>query len=211
MTWEPNWSKVDGVELLRRGLKGLRVTGVIALLTLGFAMTGCSQSEEVGEEAVVGTVEVKSLDERLQVTLPDNLILHRHQSSIQATHPTGSIRYHMTFRADEKLVRLIGSTKNILTKHGWSVEAERHFAQASEVRLRRNKKNGDAKENRTIWFVPAAGNVVVCDGISVAEEAAKLGDPLKELCTSILMREDAGRVENQTATKTPIGRSKKND
>jgi hypothetical protein len=211
MTWEPNWSKADGVELLRHTLKGLRVIGALTLLIVGFGASGCNQTEEVGGEPAVGRIEVKSLDERLQVTLPDNLVLHRHNSSIQATHPTGSIRYHMSYQDGVKLVRLIGSTKGILTKHGWTIEAERHFSQASEVRLRRNKKDGEAKENRTIWFVPAGDRVVVCDGIAVAAEAAKLGDPLKELCTSIHMREDTGRVEGQTATQVPSQSTKKTD
>ena len=167
-----------------------RLLRTIWLLAL-FVTLSCGEADESATSAEEAFVDVTSLDGRLQVALPQRLIVHRHQTSIQATEADGTLRYFIGYQPDEKLVRMIGSSKSIVTRHEWTVKSEKHYAQAYAMRLGRKRAAGDVQENRTIWFVPVGDGVVVCDGIAVAQKEEVLGAPFKKLCTGIHMIEDA--------------------
>jgi len=181
MTSQTNWSK-----------SRISRAGVVTSFQTAFAwalflclLNACAGEETPSSESELPEVAVASLDGRLHVSLPGGLIVHRHQHSVQATHPDGSIRYYMSHQESQKLIRLIGTAKSVLTKHSWEVSAERHFAQASELRFKRPSGSGAPAEVRTIWFVPADDRVVLCDGIAIPELESRLGDSFKRLCTNV--------------------------
>jgi len=190
MTWDGNWSKTAVTEGANRLLHGLAIFCIIIA-------SGCGEADEVNENRPEVPVEVTSLDGRLQVTLPPSLLIHRHTSSIQATVADGTLRYYIGHHGGQKLIRMIGTSKSIVTKHEWNVESERHYAQASEMRLRRKRPGSDVQEQRTIWYVPVGDGIVVCDGIAVGEDGDVLGEAFKKLCTGIRMR---GQVPEAPAT-----------
>jgi hypothetical protein len=177
MTSQTNWGKYP----IRRA--GFHKAFVGALI-LGL-LNSCTGQDSSSTQSDLPDIEVSSLDGRLHVSLPGGLIVHRHKHSIQATHPKGSIRYYMSHQASQKLIRLIGTAKSVLTKHSWEVSAERHFAQASELRFQRPSGSGAPAEVRTIWFVPADDRVVLCDGITTPDLESRLGDSFKRLCTNV--------------------------
>ncbi len=196
MTWDERWGKAPVSKHVIRLLR--------CLIFLGISVTwGCGEPDELTQDSPKAPVEVRSVDGKLQVTLPSELIVHRHTTSIQATDPGGGLRYYVGYHRDKKLVSMIGTLKSIVTKHAWSVESEKHYAQASEMRLRRKRPGSDIQEQRAIWYVPASGGVVVCDGIAVESRGDLLGDPFKSLCTGIRMRDGAsqqGQGSSQSST-----------
>ena len=170
----------------RRGISWSKVLLITAVLW----SAACGEVEETPTDKPDIFVDVTSLDGRLQVSLPQEILVHRHQTSIQATAADGTLRYFIGYEEGQKLARAIGSAKGIVTKHRWKVEAEKHFTQASELRLERTRPGSEVNEKRTIWFIPAAGGVVVCDGIATASKGAALEEPFRKLCTRIHLRGD---------------------
>ena len=136
MTRELNWSKAAVMQHATQ-LPLMRLCKPVVLAAL--MLVACGETPESTVLSPEVLVDVTSLDGRLQVALPQNLIVHRHKTSIQATEADGTLRYFIGHQPSTKLVRTIGASKSIVTKHQWTVDAEKHYAQASEMRLACNE------------------------------------------------------------------------
>jgi hypothetical protein len=124
-----------------------------------------------------------SLDGRLAVLLPPDLLVHAQSRSLLATHPDLSFRVYLGRADAEGLLPAVGATKEALIKRGFWVVEERHFEQAVRVALRRGKEGvGAGAESRVIWIVDLGGSLLHCEGLAVGEASPRLGEPLRALC-----------------------------
>jgi hypothetical protein len=163
---------------------------LVAAAWLGVAgAAGCHKGDEraAAEAAASKAQQVKDRQGVLTVTLPVDLLVHRHDAAIQATTADGGLRLYLAHQPDEKLIRLVGNAKDVLRKRGWDTKRERHYEQAVELNLERGGVSGVVFEVRTLWWVRVGGRVLLCDGVAGEDHRARLEEILLPLCQQVVL------------------------
>jgi len=96
----------------------------------------------------------------------------------------GTLRVQIEHLPEDKIIRLVGHAKDVLTRRGWEVAKERHYEYASELTLRQGPRSAPTLL-RSMWFVPEGGRVLLCDGIADPRWETRLGEAFGALCRSV--------------------------
>jgi len=171
---------------------------------------GCDKPDQTPVRKRIESRQVVSTDKVLSVTLPTALWLHAFSTGVEATHPAGRYRYFFGHLPPEKLIRIVGQTKDVLTKKGWRVAEERHFKEAVQLELERGGISGEPKEIRRLWYIRSVGRVLVCDGLAETPYKARLDAPFKTFCgrCELTRLEAAPKPPTKKTKKTVRGKAK---
>ena len=145
--------------------------------------SGPTEAPTLPGQAPRGT-KLTSRDGVLALALPIDLLVHRHLHGLQGTRIDGSLRLQIEHLPADKVIRLVGHAKDVLTRRGWEVSQERHYEYASELKLRQGPRAAPTLL-RSMWFVPERGRVLLCDGIGDPRWEARLGEAFGALCRSV--------------------------
>lgn len=144
---------------------------------------------------------MESRDGVLETSLPADVVVHVFERSVAGTSADGGFRLFIEHREPDKLIRVVGATKDALAARGWKVEAERHYAEAIEVQASKGK--GASHTSRVVWFIARAGRVLLCEGIARDAQRERLGEPLRRRCQGLEVKPLPGHSAAAPAEPTP--------
>ena len=128
----------------------------------------------------LATKNWKTLDGKLAIDLPIDLLVQPQNAALLATSSDGGFRFYLTHRDATTLPAELGLLKDELVALGWESENEQHYENAVEVTFARGKKPN--RNWRTTWLVEGQDLVVVCEGIAREAHRMRLGAALRRTC-----------------------------
>jgi len=125
----------------------------------------------------------KTLDGKLAVDLPMDLMVQPHTHAVLGTSSDGGFRFYLGVASEPSLPAQLGAMKDELIGLGWEVDGEQHFESAVRLDLARGKKPN--RLWRATWIITDEVGVIVCDGIARDAHRMRLDDPLRATCQGV--------------------------